>query len=549
MDAIAALSWVENVLEGKVKSLLEACFSSLFLLAPEEHMQYVDSDFYSHAFYAMGTMLHKVLANSPVCKVSVELQNIIQLLINGTESESEGVREIALRLIRTLRILMYDSTTLEAWQHSGQDEDYGHIQIPVLGQLLGRLLLFAASKERRSCIPWDALIFLESFIIGQKSRSMPRDEAERLHWDPETLSLLGLPTTTDMRFLNYLSRSERTDMVLVTIEALRDSSVFQKAAVRAMLDVLMRDPAFWLRDVPEIMGCIYRTLEGITMAPAQQSMGSLLLLLTNHYPMQVVTSLLKMAPPGDSTARAMWEVMFSTPQTLENVLKELFRQLQSCSLITSAPEDACSAPLAPTASRELQAEDFGGESHEGDERHPSLVTVCRSLEVLTMLSERPDVVGEMLVNLPVLTEVLCGGDADIKMKVLGLFRNIMGHLERKEASAIAVQLVEELLPLFDNESSQLRELSMGLFRDVVASVEGSDEEKMQKKVPRGLLPLFFHMSDQSSSVAKVSGEALLAAAELLQWEQLKHLVQSQQPGSIGECLPHGAPAGAGQEEG
>ncbi|XP_068273414.1 maestro heat-like repeat-containing protein family member 1 [Nyctibius grandis] len=108
----------------------------------------------------------------------------------------------------------------------------------------------------------------------------------------------------------------------------------------------------------------------------------------------------------------------------------------------------------------------------------------------------------MLVGLPLLTEVLRGGDADIKMKVLGLFRNIMGDLERKEASAIAVQLVEELLPLFDNESSQLRELSMGLFRDVVASVEGSDEEKMKKKVPRGLLPLFFHMSDQSSSVAK-----------------------------------------------
>ncbi|NXF42170.1 MROH1 protein, partial [Nyctibius bracteatus] len=109
---------------------------------------------------------------------------------------------------------------------------------------------------------------------------------------------------------------------------------------------------------------------------------------------------------------------------------------------------------------------------------------------------------EMLVDLPVITEVLHSGDTDIKKKVLVVFRNIMGHLERKEASAIAVQLVEELLPLFDNESSQLRELSMGLFRDMVESVEGSDKEEMKKKVQRGLLPLFFHMSDESSSVAK-----------------------------------------------
>ncbi|XP_068257911.1 maestro heat-like repeat-containing protein family member 7 [Nyctibius grandis] len=541
MDAIFALSSVEKALEGKMKSLLEACFSSVFLLAPEEQMQYVDRNFYSKAVTAMVIILHKVLPNSPVWKVKEEVQNIIQLLINGTESEREDVQKVALHSIRTLRLLMDRNPTLEARRLFGLDEDapicYEDIQIPDLGQLLGRRLLFAASKKRRSCPPCDVLMFLESFIIGQKRTSMPKDEAEQLHWEPETLSLLGLPTTTDMRFANYLKPSERTDIVLVTIEALRDSSAFEKDAVRAMLDVLMRDPAFWLRDVPKIMGCIHRTLEGITMAPAQQSMGSLLLLLTNHNPMQVVTSLLKMAPPRDSTALAMWEVIFSTPQTFENVLKELLRQLQSCSLITSATEDTCSTPLAPTASRELQAEDFGGESHdERDQRHPSLVTVSHSLKVLIMLSERPDMAREMLVHLPLITEVLHGSDGNIKMKVLVVIQNIKRHLERKEASAIAVQLVEELLPLFDNESSQLRELSMGLFRDMVESVEGSDKEKIQEKVQRGLLPLFFHMSDQIRSVAKVSREALLAAAELLQWKLLKELVQREQPWRIGECL-------------
>ncbi|OPJ88813.1 hypothetical protein AV530_003989 [Patagioenas fasciata monilis] len=59
---------------------------------------------------------------------------------------------------------------------------------------------------------------------------------------------------------------------------------------------------------------------------------------------------------------------------------------------------------------------------------------------------------------------------------------------------------------------------------------------MKKQVGRVLLPLFFHMNDQVESVAKVSREALLAAAEFLQQKQLKYLTQMQQTWRIGECL-------------
>ncbi|XP_074995271.1 maestro heat-like repeat-containing protein family member 7 [Calonectris borealis] len=51
-----------------------------------------------------------------------------------------------------------------------------------------------------------------------------------------------------------------------------------------------------------------------------------------------------------------------------------------------------------------------------------------------------------------------------------------------------------------------------------------------------LVRLFFRMSDQTDSIAKASGEALLAVAELLKWRQLKHLLQTQQTWRIGECL-------------
>ncbi|KAM6044715.1 maestro heat-like repeat-containing protein family member 7 [Theristicus caerulescens] len=128
------------------------------------------------------------------------------------------------------------------------------------------------------------------------------------------------------------------------------------------------------------------------------------------------------------------------------------------------------------------------------------------------------------------------GNTDNKMKALFVFRNVLGHMSREKASLTALQLVEKLLPLFDDESRQLRELSICLFRDVLQMVVGKDKKQMEENVRRSLLPLFFRMSDQSGSVAKASQEALLVAAKLLKWTQLTHLTQTQQTCRIGECL-------------
>jgi len=38
-------------------------------------------------------------------------------------------------------------------------------------------------------------------------------------------------------------------MVLVLIEAMKDSSIFHKEATGNMLDVIIQDPDFWLADV------------------------------------------------------------------------------------------------------------------------------------------------------------------------------------------------------------------------------------------------------------------------------------------------------------
>ncbi|KAM9239547.1 maestro heat-like repeat-containing protein family member 7 isoform 2-T5 [Leptosomus discolor] len=484
---------------------------------------------------AMDTMLNTLVLNCSASKVNEELQNIFEMLLPFTTSEREAVRERTVRRIKVLSDFLANNSTLKAWLYFGTEMCdnvcYPEIRIKILGQLLGRLTLFQFSKEETSCPASDALFCLNIFMQKQESRSMLKAKAPKLHWEDKTISLLRAEGTRDLEFGKYLHPSERTDVVLVAIEALADSGIFVKEA-REMLGAVMRDPDFWLVDVPQLMKCIHKNLKHINRESARQSLQPLLLLLADRYPMQVVVSLLKLSPPEDSTDVATWEMLFSVPQTLENILKELLSKLQDTelrSLVPSAAEDA----FIPRLASEDVADPSRLESHQ---RHPSLATISLFLRSLIALSGRPDMARKMQVLLPPVMEVLQDGDADIKREVLVVFRNVMGHLERKEASPIALQLAERLPPLFNEESSQTRELSISLFRDVLETVVGDDRRRMKKKAQRGLLPLFFHVHDGDDTVAKVSGEALIVAAELLKWKQLKHLTQTEQTWRIGECL-------------
>ncbi|KAF1471933.1 hypothetical protein FQV18_0016860, partial [Eudyptula minor novaehollandiae] len=106
------------------------------------------------------------------------------------------------------------------------------------------------------------------------------------------------------------------------------------------------------------------------------------------------------------------------------------------------------------------------------------------------------------VLLPDVVETLQDANKDIRMKALLVFRNVVGHMKRKKASCIALQLSEKLLPLFDDECSELRELAIHLFKDLMKAVVCCHKKRMKNKVWRVLVPLFFHMSDQTQSVAK-----------------------------------------------
>lgn len=56
----------------------------------------------------------------------------------------------------------------------------------------------------------------------------------------------------------------------------------------------------------------------------------------------------------------------------------------------------------------------------------------------------------MLVLLPDIMEAQQNANTGNKIKALLVFRNVLGHMKRKEASPTALQLAEKLLPLFDD---------------------------------------------------------------------------------------------------
>lgn len=77
------------------------------------------------------------------------------------------------------------------------------------------------------------------------------------------------------------------------------------------------------------------------------------------------------------------------------------------------------------------------------------------------------------VLLPGIMEGLQAAKADTKMKALLLIANVMGHVKRKQASSIALQVAGEILPLF-NDVRLLRDLSPQMGTRMTAAPRDGD---------------------------------------------------------------------------
>ncbi|CAM9516537.1 unnamed protein product, partial [Bubo scandiacus] len=361
-------------------------------------------------------------------------------------------------------------------------------------------------------------------------------------WDPESTWLLSSlhRTIMTMAFGEDLQPSQRTDILLVAIEALTADNVHDRQMGSGIVDIAMKAPESWLRDVPKLLRFIHKNVEHICAEPARRSLDSLLLLLTRWSPREVVRTLLDISPTCDSAAVAMWEVMISVRWALRRVLSELLGVLQDCQLrkvFSSTAEDSCIYSLAVLVFSEIDDKEFA-DLYKAQRylRHPSPVMLSLVLTGLVILSKKPKMTRKMPVLLPDIIETLPAANTNVTVKALVVITNVVCLMKWEEANRIALRLVEKLLPLFDDESSQVRELSIRLFKEVMKTVVGRNTRKMVKKVKSVLLPLFFRMSDQIESVAKASRDTLRACAEFLGWRRLISLVETGQTHLMREYL-------------
>ncbi|XP_063265306.1 uncharacterized protein LOC134556854 isoform X2 [Prinia subflava] len=537
MITIDELCLVENVLEGKTKSLLSACFSSVLLLPSEREMPYHSASLYTKTLKALDTMLRTVVLSFPASSVSKELQDIFEMLLDFTKSERKVVQDRAVGRIGVLTPLLSNYSTLKASVSFGRD-DSGRvspedISVPVMGRLVGRLILFRYAKEQASYSAFHALFSLVEFFY----KSRPRDESDQLTWEVVTTSSLCSLSIRDctQAFGKYLHSSERTDVILEAISAMRDDSILDKEVPSSMLDVVIEDPDFWLTDPPKTVNCILENLPCITTESGCKKVESLFLLMTNEYSSAVVIGLCEMALQGDSAVQELWDTLSFTPMILDKVITEFATLLlhQWC----DPPREGTSTFHRSPSLEHTDWEAFDDEPHIWrDQGHLNEVTAFLMLEVLVRLSERAEMAKKIEAFLPSMMKILEVGSEDEKLKVVVVLRNVLRQLKKSKISSIAVALVGKIVPLFDSECSQLRELALCLLRDLLRSVVSRDERKMRREVQSAVIPLLFRVNDQYAGVAKASREALFALAELFKWKQLRHLLQKERMWELGECL-------------
>ncbi|XP_065551138.1 maestro heat-like repeat-containing protein family member 7 [Lathamus discolor] len=545
MLTLAQMSNVEMLLRSEKESLLNSCFRKVFFLPPITTRQGQDSFLYSKTLDAMDILLESFVLSSPGSRA---VWRILQMLLPFTDIKHATVCERAVARIGKLADLMASSSSVQIWNLLGHDDSSSHHGIigdRFLGQLLGCLIVCSTSKiwniQKEA---WDALQHLFGFIQQKKRTTSPEDDAEHPQGGGKRKagkpSLLSVSSTRSIAqaFGEYLHPQDKTVIVLRAIGAMTDSCVCDKEELISILNVAMTEPASWLTEVPMVSSSIWKYLPDISGASARRSLNLLLLSMVEQNPREMILSLMAISPACDRVALAMWEELLSQPLILEKVLRELssnLQQQQSPSTFRSHTVEACIQLLTLLASSDVTPEEFAGVYNTGSfpwcqRAGPFSLT----LTGLFTLSQSPDTARKILVLLPELREALWSANTAIRMKALLIFRNVVGHL--KKASSTALQLAEELLPLFDDVSRQVRELSICLFKEIVQMADWKHKQQMRKKVRKSLVPLVLHTSDEIESVAKASYEALCVAAKVLKWKQLSHRMRVLERERTVECL-------------
>ncbi|XP_071887752.1 maestro heat-like repeat-containing protein family member 7 [Anas platyrhynchos] len=265
---------------------------------------------YAKTMDALDTMLEGFVLSCPITSFNTEMQNMLKVMLDFAGSKNSTVRERAVRRIeRLITFIRWYLVTkiLENFEIYSEDEpkDF-NLCIPILGKLLGHLLLFSSGDDSMGHAALKSLFHMYT-VVTEGRECILREDMEKYakrHQSLEDTTFLFSITSTPCEiakgFGGHLFPAERLDIILTALEALQDSSIHDKQGAFSVLDAALEDAGYWLTDVPTIMECIRKNLGSIHTASAWQCLDSLLLQLTNVMPRSEVKNLLQSRPRGRS---------------------------------------------------------------------------------------------------------------------------------------------------------------------------------------------------------------------------------------------------------
>nr|XP_054509091.1 uncharacterized protein LOC129133391 [Agelaius phoeniceus] len=163
---------------------------------------------------------------------------------------------------------------------------------------------------------------------------------------------------------------------------------------------------------------------------------------------------------------------------------------------------------------------------------------CRlALGGLVVLSKDPSMAKPLRSVSRSLLKLLGDADGEVVSMSLSLFKKMLQKKHLLISSISAPKLAEALLPLFDNDNSQVQVLSIYLFRKMMELVVDEGKKPLKTIVNQSLLPLFLHCHEENQHVAEASRETLHCAAGFLEKTDLQRVMKTEQPLKIDECLP------------
>ncbi|XP_053859999.1 uncharacterized protein LOC128822329 [Vidua macroura] len=168
-----------------------------------------------------------------------------------------------------------------------------------------------------------------------------------------------------------------------------------------------------------------------------------------------------------------------------------------------------------------------------------LLRECRVMRLLVLrclvvLCKRPSMASTMWALTESLTEVLKDEDGEVKGMTLSVLREMLLNRDVPIASSLALQLVEALRPLIDNDMSRVQLLSINVFQAVMNLVEEEGKKPLERILRQSLFPLFRHLHDKNRFVAEASWETLLQVNTFLQERKCKYLLEMKWRGE--ECM-------------